>query len=279
MSNQKELSTGDGRVHLNTGLRGESLVRQRLVNSTDTTEEVAMVPYCKVIGVGGRSIVDRGREAVLPLVDEIVAARKDHDLFVGVSGGARLRHVFHIALDLGIPTGGLAQLAGACEEQNLAMLQVLMARHGAVHLKRDAFAELPMYLANGMIPMTISVPPYHYWEPPARGGRVPENGSDLGLFMTAEALGAAALVFIKDQDGLYTDDPATNPDAEFIDRISAKALMERDLPSLIIDRSVLETLQNARFIKQLTIINGLKRGTLARALAGEPVGTTIYQER
>ena len=273
-----EFAVGDGRTHLNTNLMGASLVRTDLADQTDVAVEVAMLPNCAVVAVGGSSIMDRGAKAVLPLVDAIVAARADNDFVIGVSGGARLRHVFHIGIDLGIPTGGLAQAAGASEEQNVAMLQHLMARHGAVMLKRDHFDDAAMYLKNGLIPLVISVPPYHYWEPPPRAGRIPENGSDLGMFMTAEALGARCCIFVKDQDGLYTDDPVTNPDAEFIPRIGAQELIDRELPSIIVDRMLIETLRNARFVRQIQIINGLKPDLLARALSGEPVGTIIYRE-
>jgi len=274
-----EFMVGDGRVHLNTALMGASLIRKDLVDSTDVEHEVPMLPHLKVLAIGGRSIMDRGRQAVLPLVDAIVETRKSHEFIVGASGGARLRHVFQVALDLGLPTGALAQLAGPSEEQNVAMLQQLMARHNSVMVKREDFADLPLYLKDGMIPMAISVPPYHYWEPPPGGGRrVPDHGSDFGMYMTAEAYGAADCIFIKDQDGLYTDDPEKNPDAEFIPKISVRELLEADLPSMILDRSVIETLANARFVKRIQIINGLKPELLGRALDGEHVGTIIYRE-
>ncbi len=275
-----EFVVGDGRTHLDNSLMGTSLIRQdTLDDSVARHPEVAMCPTVKVLAIGGRSIMDRGRGAVLPLVAELVAARAHHELLVGASGGARLRHVFHIALDLGLPTGALAQLAGPSEEQNVAMLQQLMGRHRSVMLTRDHFADLPMYLQNGQIPLTISVPPYHYWEPPpADGGRLPDNGSDLGMFLSAEALGAARCIFIKDVDGLYTDDPALNPDATFIPRIGAQALIDLDLPSLVLDRALIPALLNARFIKEVQVVNGLVPGNVTRALNGEHVGTLITQE-
>lgn len=275
----KEFVVGDGRTHLDNELMGASLVRKDTVASTDVDQEVPMMPTMKVVAIGGRSIFDRGRLAVMPLVDAMLEARKGHEFVVGCSGGARLRHVYHVAMDLGLPTGALAQLAGPSEEQNVAMLQHLMARSNSCMLKREDFADIPLYLKDGFIPLVISVPPYHYWEPPpARGGRIPDYGSDFGMYITAEALGAAQCVFVKDQDGLYTDDPETNPDAEFIPEIGAKTLLERDLPSLIIDRSVVESLQHARFVRRIQIINGLKPELLGRALAGEHVGTVIYRE-
>lgn len=270
-----EFVVGDGRTHISATLMGKSLVAQELVDSTDIASEVAMLPDVHVISLGGRSVFDRGRAVVLPLVDEIVEQRKQHEFLVGVSGGARLRHVFHIGLDLGLPTGGLAQVAGACEEQNAILLQTLLARHKGVTLVRDHFPDLPLYLAQGTIPICISVPPYHHWEPPSRTGRLPEHGSDLGIFMTAEALGARSCIFVKDQDGLFTDDPATNSDAEFIPHITTGELMRRDLPSLIVDRVLVETLHNARFVRKVQVINGFQPDKLGAALRGEHVGTII----
>lgn len=273
------LVQGDGRTHLDTELMGASLIRADTVAASAAPHEVPMLPTVNVIGVGGRSIMDRGRGAVLPLVDAIVAARQEHELLVAVSGGARLRHVFHIALDLGLPVGALAQVAGPSEEQNVVMLQQLMGRHRSVILKRDDFADVPLYVASGRIPLTISVPPYHYWEPPPRdGGRLPDSGSDFGVFLSAEALGARSCIFIKDVDGVYDDDPAQNPEAQLIPEISAAALEARALPSLPIDRAVLRALQSARFLREVKVINGLRPGSLAAALAGAPTGTTITRE-
>lgn len=275
-----DLVVGDGRLHLNTGLMGESLIRTALIQSTDVEEEVATLPDVRVVGLGGRSIMDRGRAALLPLLDEIVALRRELPLILGVSGGARLRHVYHVALDLGIPTGGLAQLAGACEEQNIVMLQTLLARHNAVFIQRDHFLDLPLYLNTGVLPLVTCMPPYHYWEPPAKGAsRIPENGPDMGLVMTAEALGASVCVLIKDQDGLYTDDPATHPEAQLIPRISAQELIDRQLPSLILEREAVNVLRHARFVREVHILNGLVPSRLSAALRGQPVlGTIITRE-
>lgn len=273
---RNELVVGDGRVHLDTELMGESLIVKSVVAGTATTREVAMVPTCAVIGLGGR-LIDRGAAAVLPLCDEIVAARAAHPMLVAVGGGARMRHVYHVALDLGIPTGGLALLASACEEQNAVMLQALLSPHNAVFLKRDHFTDLPQYLHNGLIPITLSMPPYRMWEPPAKAGRVPANGADLGVFMTAEALGARACVLVKDVDGLYEADPAHDPDAKFIADITADELIARDLPSLVVERAMVDVLRHARFVKEVQIVNGLVPGRLTAALEGKHVGTVIRQ--
>ena len=79
-------------------------------------------------------------------------------------------------------------------------------------------------------------------------------------------------------DGLYTDDPALNPDATFIPRIGAQALIDLDLHSLVLDRALIPALLNARFIKEVQVVNGLVPGNVTRALNGEHVCTLITQE-
>lgn len=275
-----EIITGKGtdRTHIKSKLMAESLVDKRVLKTTESDREISILPDLNVIGIGGHSIIDRGKAAVFPLIDEIVRNKASHKMIVGVSGGARTRHVFSVALDLGIPTGGLAHIAGAAEEQNEKMLQALLAKHGGIQLTKDHVWDIPHKLASGMIPIMIGMPPYHYWEAPPKQGRLPMNGSDFGLYVFAEALGARSIIFVKDEDGLYTDDPKKNPKAEFIPKIGAGELLKLDLPDLLIERTVLETMLTARHAKQLFIINGLKPGNLTKALAGENAGTLIYKD-
>jgi len=50
----------------------------------------------------------------------------------------------------------------------------------------------------------------------------------------------------------------------------------RNLTTLPLDPILLDLLLKARLVKEVQIINGLLPGTLTRALAGEPVGSSIY---
>jgi molybdenum storage protein len=254
---------------------GESLLDKQVMASTATEQELAILPDVNVIALGGQSILDRGKHALFPLVDEIVHCRRRHKLIVGVGGGARVRHTYHICLDLGIPLGGLAMVAGAVDEQNTRLLQSLLAKHKGITLNKDHFLDLPLWLEAGMIPIMTGMPPYHYWEPPSEG-RVPTHGEDLGMFMVSEVLGARSMIFLKDEDGLYTADPKKDPKAKRIPSIEAGELLAMKLPDMIIERTVVETMRNARHTRRIQIINGLKPKLLRRALAGEPVGTVIH---
>ncbi len=276
-----EIIPGQGieRTHIKGKLMAESLVDKRVLKSTESDKEIDILPYVDIVAIGGHSILDRGKSAVFPLIDEIVKNKAEHKMIIGVSGGTRVRHTFSIALDLGIPTGGLAHVAGAAEEQYEKMLQALLAKHGGIQLTKDHFWDIPHKLASGMIPIMIGMPPYHYWEQPPRQGRLPMNGSDFGLYIFAEALAARTMVFVKDEDGLYTDDPKKNPKAEFIPKISVQELLKLDLKDLLIERMVLETMMNARHVKEIYIVNGLKPGTLTKALNHENAGTVIYVDK
>jgi len=273
-----KLVADDGRTHIQSQLMRESLVDRKVIARTDSEGEFEIMPNVVLIGIGGQSIFDRGKGALLPLVAEISALKGKHKMMIGVGGGTRVRHTVSIALDLGVPTGGVAQLVGAMEEANAVFLNALLAKHRSIVMQREHFWELPLYIENGMLPIVISIPPYHFWEPPPEDGPLPAHGSDFGLFILAEVLGMSRVVFVKDEDGLYTKDPKTHSDATLIKRTTLSALLA-DMPEeLILDRQLFTTWKAARHVKRVQIVNGLKRGELTRALAGEDAGTVIEKD-
>src|SRR5260370_9225529 len=99
----------DGRHYVQSLLMRESLLDKRVMSATETAV-VRMLPFCGVLKVGGRSIIDRGKSATYPLVDAIVAALAKFKLVIATGGGIRSRHVTSIGMDLGLPTRVLAQL-------------------------------------------------------------------------------------------------------------------------------------------------------------------------
>ena len=269
------LVTGDGRTHIESSLMRESLVDRRVLQRTKSVSEYEIMPQVVLVGIGGRSIFDRGKAALLPLAEEIAEVRGKHDMVIGVGGGTRVRHTVSIALDFGLPTGGVAQLVGAMEEANAVLLNALLAKKGSMVMQRDHFWELPLYLESGMLPIVISIPPYHFWEPPPEEGPLPAHGSDFGLFILAEVLGMRKVIFVKDEDGLYDKDPKHHEDARLIRRTTLAELSENMPDELILDRQLFRAWRDGRHVRRVQIVNGLKRGELARALAGEDAGTVI----
>jgi molybdenum storage protein len=236
------------------------------------------LPNLNVVKLGGQSIIDRGRAALLPILEEIVAARTRNELLVVTGGGTRSRHAYAIAIDLGMPTGVLAKLGDSISEQNALMVSLLLAPHGGVKIGHDDVLKLPSYMALGVIPVMHAMPPYGLWEEPAESGRIPPHRTDAGAFLTAEVVGARRCILVKDERGLFTADPKKNPDAQFIPEIEVNELLARDLDDLPVERTMLTALARADTVREVFMINGLERGNLARVLAGENPGTRIYRK-
>ncbi len=220
--------------------------------------------------------MDRGRSAVGPVVDEIVANLPAHKMILGTGAGTRARHVYSLAIDLGLPVGVLTVLGTAVAWQNAQMLQYLLARHGIAFLEPEGFASLPHYLMERGAVICQGMPPYKLWERNPEVGRIPPQRTDTGCFLIAEVFGARKMIYVKDEDGLYTADPKKDRSATHIPRISVQELLERDLDDLVVERAVLEMMLNARHMREIQFVNGLKPGQLTAALNGEPVGTIIF---
>jgi molybdenum storage protein len=256
----------------------ESLVDKSVIAGTEAPVR-AILPHVCVVKIGGRSIMDKGRTAVLPVLDEIVANQPKHTQIIGVGSGVRSRHILSVGLDLGLPTGVLATLCAKDAAQNAYMVSCLLARHGFVYLEAPFLVQLlPAILAAARGAVFNGVPPYDLWEHPPALGKIPPHRTDAGSYLVSEVFGARRTILIKDVDGLYTADPAKDRrSATFIPRIQAEELLATNLPSLPIDRVIPELLMRARLATELQIINGLVPGNLTRALAGEHVGTIIYK--
>jgi molybdenum storage protein len=267
-----------GRLHIQTPLMAESLMDRTLLESTDTESVFRPLPDLEVVKLGGQSIIDRGGRVVLPLLDEIVAARADHQLLVMTGGGTRSRHAYAIALDLGMPTGVLAKLGSSISEQNALMLSILLAPHGGIKIGHDDLVKLPAYMALGSIPVMHAMPPYGLWEEPAARGLIPPHRTDSGAFLTAEVLGARRCILVKDEKGLFTADPKKDPKAEFIPEIEVNELLAMDLADLAVERAMLRAFARARSVREVFVVNGREPGNLIRTLEGENPGTRLYSE-
>src|SRR5262244_3947545 len=210
-----------------------SLSDTALLQATEASPNFAILPWVNVVKIGGQSIMDRGRAAVAPVVDEIVGNLGRHKMILGTGAGTRARHVYSLAIDLGLPTGVLTVLGTAVAWQNAQLLQYLLAQHGIAFIEPEGFASLPHYLME---------------HNPATG-RIPPERTDTGCFLIAEVFGARKMIYVKDEDGLYTADPKKDPEAVHIPRISVQELLARDLDDLVVERAVLKLMLTARHVK------------------------------
>jgi molybdenum storage protein len=266
-----------GRLHIDSPLMAESLMDKRLLASTETGSIFRPLPDLNVIKLGGQSIIDRGARTLLPILDEIVANRSTSQMLVMTGGGTRSRHAYAIALDLGMPTGVLAELGSDISKQNALMVALLLAPAGGLRIAHDDILKLPSYLAQGNIPVMHAMPPYGLWEQPDLTGRIPPHRTDVGAFLTAEVLGARRCILVKDEAGLMTADPKKDPQARHIQEIEVNELLGMDLNDLPVERAMLHLLSRARSAHEVLLVNGRNPGELTRALHGENPGSRIYR--
>lgn len=265
---------------MDTEFSGETMSSKSFRDKISNTPSVAVLPDVWMIKVGGQSMMDRGREAVFPVLDELLKAQAEGIKFIlGVGGGTRARHVYAQAMELNLPTGMLAKLGAGVPLTNARMLQMLLAKDGGIMCYDDDFEKLPLYLRMNNIPIMSGMPPYEFWEKSAAVGRIPQNRTDAGVYLLAEFFGSRGVLYIKDEDGMYTDDPKKNPDATFVPEAYAEDLLASDQDDMIVERAVLEYMTRAQHAKEIRIVNGCKPGNILAALRGENIGTVIRTRR
>jgi molybdenum storage protein len=237
-----------------------SLTDDQLLAQTGRPALAKIIPDANVVKIGGQSLIDRGRSAVFPLIDEIVANLSRHKMIIGTGAGTRARHAYSVGLDLGMPTGVLSVLGTFVSMQNARMIHYLLAKHGVPFIEPAQFAQLPLYLEERRAAVFFGMPPYIFWQQNPAVGRIPPHRTDTGVFLVSE---------------LFTADPKKDRHARFIPKITVAELEVMDLQDVVVERAVLELMKAAEHCRSIYVINGLEPGNLTRALNGEHVGTII----
>src|SRR5215472_9732039 len=261
--------------HVISPLAGQTLLNSQLTAPIAGRPPIRILPWVQVVKIGGGSIMDRGPEAVLPMVDEIRKLLPEHRLLILTGAGIRGRHVYSVGLDLGLPVGSLAPLAASEAGQNGHMLAALLAPQGVSYIEHPTIAnQLAIHLTAARAVVGSAFPPYHHHEFP--GSRIPPHRADAGAFLLADALGAAGLTIVEDVDGVYDADPKgpSGERAKLLREVSAADLAKRR-GTLPFDRTLLEVMATARHIERVQLVNGLVPGRLTAALRGGHVGTII----
>jgi molybdenum storage protein len=261
--------------HVASPLARQTLLDSELTRPVAGRRPVPILPWLQVVKIGGRSIMDRGRDAILPLVDELRKLLPEHRLLILTGAGIRARHLYGVGLDLGLPVGSLAPLAASEAGQNGHILAAMLAPEGVSYVEHPTIAnQLAIHLTAARAVVGSAFPPYHHHEFPT--SRIPPHRADTGAFLIADALGAAGLTIVEDVDGVYTADP-NGPGGD-----KAKLLRETDVAELTklkgtlpFDRAMIEVMATARHIERVQIVNGLVPGRLTAALRGQHVGSII----
>jgi hypothetical protein len=91
--------------HVAPPLARQTLLDYELTRPVAGGRPIRLLPWVQVVKIGGRSIMDRGHEAILPLVDELRTLLAEHRLLILTGAGVRARHLYSVGLDLGVPVG------------------------------------------------------------------------------------------------------------------------------------------------------------------------------
>ena len=266
------------RLELQSGLMGETLVRKHMKRKRPVEDQIRIAPELNVVKIGGHGAIDYGREVMYPLCEEIGELSKKHQILVVTGGGGRVRHIMDIGMDLGMPTGVLAELSAKISEQNAIMVSILLSKYNGTRIHTGDLLDLPTLLKLGLLPVVHGTPPYGLYEHPAKNEMIPPHRTDTGAFLIAEVIGAKSCIIGKNVDGLYTQDPRVNPDADLIREITAQELKKLDLEDMVIEPMVADLLENAVHIREIRIINCHKKGNIEKAINGKNPGTIIRAE-
>ncbi len=262
--------------HVESLLARQTLLDPELTQPATDHAPIRLLPWLNVIKIGGRSIMDRGADAILPLVDELRRLLPEHKLLILTGAGIRARHIFSVGLDLGLPVGNLQGLAATESGQNGNILANLLANDGVSYVDHGVVGnQLAIHLAATQAVVSAAYPPYNAHEFPPANGRLPIHRGDTGALLIADALGARRLIILEDVNGIYTADPNQQPTATLIPQTTATELLQNSPTTLPIDRAFLDVLKTTRHINTVQLINGLTPGNLTHALRDQHIGTII----
>jgi uridylate kinase len=220
-----------------------------------------------VIRLGGSVVATPVNVKLLGEYAEILKKLKaqGHTLAVVVGGGALAREFIKIAKELGLPEKDQDDLAISVSRL-YAQLFAKMLGADACQKTPISVEEAAECLKTGKIAVL--------------GGLKPGMTTDTVAAMVAERISADMLVKATDQEGIYTKDPKTHPDAVKLDRVSFEELPKflaenkhRAGIHQILDPEAVKILK-ARRIK-VHVLNGFKPQNLLLAVEGKTVGTII----
>ncbi|QYH20566.1 UMP kinase [Corynebacterium aquatimens] len=103
------------------------------------------------------------------------------------------------------------------------------------------------------------------------GMGMPYFSTDTTAAQRALEIGCDVLLMAKAVDGVYDSDPRTNPDAKLFTEITPREVIEKGLK--VADATAFSLCMDNNM--PILVFNLLKEGNIARAIAGERVGTLV----
>ncbi|PYE54429.1 UMP kinase [Deinococcus yavapaiensis] len=105
------------------------------------------------------------------------------------------------------------------------------------------------------------------------GNGIPFFSTDTTATLRAMEIGAEVVLYAKNKvDGVYSDDPQKNPQAERFDTLTHRDVIDKNLA--VMDMTAITLCMEKNL--PLVVFDIFERGNLQRLLAGERVGTLIH---
>lgn len=95
--------------------------------------------------------------------------------------------------------------------------------------------------------------------------------TDTCAALRASELDAGLLIKATKVEGVYSDDPEKNPDAQLFDRLTYDQVLEKKLK--VIDHSAITLCRENNI--PIIVLNIFEKGNITKAICGQPVGTKI----
>jgi uridylate kinase len=108
----------------------------------------------------------------------------------------------------------------------------------------------------------------------AAGTGNPFFTTDTAAALRAMEIGAEVLMKATRVDGVYTDDPETNPDAVKFDELTYREVLDRGLK--VMDATAIALCMDNNM--SIMVFNLNDRGNMVKAVRGETVGTVVTGE-
>jgi len=103
----------------------------------------------------------------------------------------------------------------------------------------------------------------------------PYFSTDTTAAQRALEVGAEVVLMAKGVDGVYDDDPRTNPNARRFDHLSHAEVLARGLK--VADATAISLCQDNQL--PIVVFNLLVEGNIARAVRGETIGTLVSTDK
>ncbi|GAA2356833.1 UMP kinase [Saccharopolyspora halophila] len=103
------------------------------------------------------------------------------------------------------------------------------------------------------------------------GTGMPFFSTDTTAAQRALEIGCEVVLMAKAVDGVYSDDPKVNPEAQFFEHITHRQVLERGLK--VADATAFSLCMDN--LMPILVFNLLEEGNIARAVGGEKIGTLV----